>query len=134
MGRTALAVVGVLTVGSLAACGSKDFPNDPRPPAPIEVTAKVDAKRVTVSPNRFGAGLVTFTIANLSNSPVRFTINGTKKKVFSPEIQPGSPGSLKLQMNQGAYQASAGPGASAIPAAIKVGPERKTSQNKLLLP
>src|SRR5436190_24371560 len=123
----ALAIPAALSLG---ACGSSDFPNDPRPPAPIEVTAKIDSGQVQVSPNHFGAGLVTFTIANLSNSPVRFTLNGTKKKVFSPEIQPGSPGSLKLQMNQGAYQASAGPGASAIPAAIKVGPERKTSQNK----
>ena len=89
--RATLAALGVLVAGSLAACGSKDFPNDPRPPAPIEVSAKVDSKKVVVSPDRFGAGLVTFTVANLSNSPVRFTIDGTSKKVSTSEIQPGTP-------------------------------------------
>ena len=132
--RATLAALGVLVAGSLAACGSKDFPNDPRPPSPIEVSAKVDSKKVVVSPDRFGAGLVTFTVANLSNSPVRFTIDGTSKKVSTSEIQPGTPGSLKIQLRQGDYRATAGQGASARPAAIKVGPERATSQNKLLEP
>ena len=132
--RAALAVIGVLAAGSLGACGSKDFPNDPRPPAPIEVSAKVDSKKVVVSPDRFGAGLVTFTVANLSPSPIRFTIDGTTKKFSTSEIQPGSPAYLKVQLPQGDYRATAGQGASASPAAIKVGPERKSSQNKLLLP
>lgn len=130
----AFATLALLASGSLAACGSKNFPNDPRPPAPIEVSAKVTSKDVVVSPDHFGAGLATFTIANLSNSPIQFTINGTTKRVSSPPIQPSSPGSLKVQMKQGDYQASGGPGATAKPAAITVGPERGTSQNKLLLP
>jgi hypothetical protein len=132
--RVTLAVIGVLAAGSLGACGSKDFPNDPRPPAPIEVSAKVDSKRVVVSPNRFGAGLVTFTVANLSASPIRFTVDGTKKKASTSEIQPGAPGYLKVELPQGDYRATAGPGARAHAAAITVGPERKSSQNKLLLP
>jgi hypothetical protein len=126
--------LALLLVGSLVGCGSKSFPNDPRAPAPIEVSAKVDSRKVTVSPDRFGAGLVNFTVANLSNSPIRFTITSPGKHVSSPEIPPGSPGYLKLNMKQGDYRASAGQGAGATPAPIKVGPERKSSQNKLLLP
>jgi hypothetical protein len=126
--------VSMLAAGLLAACGSQSFPNDPRPPAPIDVTAKVDSNRVVVSPNSFGAGLVTFTVANLSNSPVDFTINGTKKSVSSGVIEPGAPGTLKVSLRQGSYRATAGPGAKAAPATVTVGPERKTSQNKLLQP
>jgi len=134
-GRQAgLAVIGVLAAASLGACGSKDFPNDPRPPAPIEVSAKVDSKKVVVSPDRFGAGLVNFTVANLSDSPIRFTVDGTTKRFSTSEIQPGFPGYLKVQLSQGDYRATAGHGASASAAAIKVGPERTSSQNKLLLP
>jgi hypothetical protein len=117
----------------LAACGSSDFANDPRPPAPIEVTAKVASGQVVVSPDHFGAGLINFTIANLSNAPVRFTLSGPKDAASGP-IQPGAPANLKLNLPQGDYQATAGQGGNAQSATVKVGPERKTSQNKLLLP
>jgi hypothetical protein len=133
-GRQAtLAAVGILAVVSLAACGSKDFANDPRPPAPIDVSAKVDSQKVQVSPQKFGAGLVTFTVANLSSSPIRLQISGPKK-ASSNAIQPGMPGSLQVQLPQGDYRVTAGPAARARPTTITVGPERKTSQNKLLLP
>jgi hypothetical protein len=129
--------LGLVAAGLLASCGSKSFPNDPRPPAPIDVTAKVDSKRVVVSPNRFGAGLVTFTVANLSNTPVDFTISGVsgaQKSVSSGVIEPGAPGSLKVNLKQGSYRATAGHGVKAAPATVTVGPERKTSQNELLQP
>ena len=134
-GRQAtLAALGILAAASLAACGSKDFPNDPRAPSPIDVSAKVDSQKVQVSPTKFGAGLVTFTVANLSDSPIRLEVSGTKKKAASQPIQPGMPGNLQVQLPQGDYQVTAGPGARARPAAITVGTERKSSQNKLLLP
>jgi hypothetical protein len=129
--------LGLLAAGLLGACGSKSFPNNPRPPAPIDVTAKVDSKRVVVSPNSFGAGLVTFTVANLSASPVDFTISGVsgaQKRASSGVIEPGAPGALKVNLKQGRYRATAGPGAKATPASVTVGPERKTSQNELLQP
>jgi hypothetical protein len=126
----ALAISAALTLG---ACGSSDFANDPRPSAPIEVTAKVGAGQVIVSPDHFGAGLVTFTIANLSDSPVRFTLSGPKDAASGP-IPPQSPASLKLNLPQGSYQATAGQGGKTQAATVKVGPERKTSQNQLLQP
>lgn len=131
--RAALAGLAALTAVSLTACGSKDFPNDPRAPEAIDVSAKVDSHQVEVSPTRFGSGLVTFTVANLSDSPIRFTLSGPKD-VASGSIQPGSPGYLNVKLPQGDYQATGGQGAQARPAKIVVGPERKSSQNKLLLP
>ena len=43
---SALAALALTAAG----CGSDDHPNDPRPPAPIEVTAKVDNDVVQVCP------------------------------------------------------------------------------------
>jgi hypothetical protein len=126
------AALGISAALSLGACGSSDFPNDPRPPAPIEVTAKVGSGQVQVSPDHFGAGLVTFTIANLSRSPVRFTLSGPKDAA-TPPIQPGAPASLKVDLPQGSYQATAEGGGNQT-ATVKVGPERKSSQNQLLQP
>ena len=133
-GRTRHALVAALAVSAaltLGACGSSDFANDPRPAAPIVVTATVASGRVDVSPDRFGAGLINLTIANLSDSPVRFTLSGPKDAA-TPPIQPGNPANLKLNLPEGSYQATAGHGGQTVP--VKVGPERDSSQNQLLQP
>ena len=130
--RAGFAALAVLASLALAACGSTDFPNDPRSPEPKEISAKVDSKRVVVSPKKIGAGLVVFTIANLSDAPVQFTVRGQKTEASTTEIQPGTPANLKINLHEGDYEASVGQ--SAQPATLTVGPERKSSQNRLLLP
>ena len=98
------------------------------------MSASVNSQQVRVSPDKFGAGIVDITIANLSDSPVRFSVSGPKtKKASTVEIPPGAPDSLKLNLGEGTYQASAG-SSKIKPATIKVGPKRPSSQNKLLLP
>jgi len=111
------------------------------------VAAKVDQRDVVVSPNHFGAGLVNFTITNFSDSPVRFTLSGPKNAASQP-IPPGGPidssesptpvtpstASLKVELPEGSYEASAGEGASAQPDTVEVGPKRPSSGNELLLP
>jgi hypothetical protein len=130
----AIAALAALAALSLGACGEEDFTNDPaRASASINVTARVDKREVVVSPDRFGAGLVNFTIANFSDSPVRFTLSGPKE-VASQPIPPGAPGSLKIELPEGSYEATAGQAASPQPATVEVGPARPGSQNKLLLP
>ncbi|TMK69145.1 MAG: hypothetical protein E6G48_09330 [Actinobacteria bacterium] len=129
--QASCAALAILAAPLLGACGSSDFANQPRPAPPIEVTAQVGGDHVVVSPDHFGAGLVTFTIANLSESPVRFTLSGPKHAA-TPPIQPGVPANMKLDLPQGSYQASAGQGAQSVP--VKVGPERTSSRNKLQLP
>ena len=128
----ALAALSVLVVGAIAGCGAKDFPNNPRTPVQLEVSARVDSQRVQISPSKFGAGIVNFTVANLSGSPVRFSVSGPKKS-STVEIQPGAPNYLKMNLSEGTYRATAGR-AKIRPATIRVGPERASSQNDVLLP
>ena len=140
--QTSFAALATLAAFSLGACGSEDFTNEPsRAAAPITVTAKVDQREVVVSPDHFGAGLVNFTIANFSDSPVQFTLSGPKNAA-SQQIPPGAPPSgqeptevnLKVELPEGSYEASAGEGASAQPDKVEVGPKRPSSRDKLLLP
>jgi hypothetical protein len=58
MRRTAATTpLAVAAVVAIAGCGtSSDYKNDPRPPSPIVLTASIDDQRVSVSPQRFGAG------------------------------------------------------------------------------
>jgi hypothetical protein len=131
--RLALLGASLLVVAIvLAGCGSSDFANNPRPPTPIEVSAKVDSKRVQVAPDSFGAGLVNFTVANLSGAPVTFNVSGPTEG-STTEIQPGAPDYLRINMKEGTYQVTASK-AKIKPATIEVGPERPSSQNKLLEP
>jgi len=127
LGASALLVAVVL-----AGCGSKDFANDPRPPTPIEVSAKVDSQRVQVAPNHFGAGLVNFTVANLSSSPITFQVTGPTSG-STDQIQPNAPDYLRLSMKEGTYHVKASKN-KIKPATITVGPERPSSQNNLLEP
>ena len=61
-------VLAVATVGGavlLAGCGSDNsYKNKLRPPEPINVTANVSDKRVSVSPTGFGAGPIVLIITN----------------------------------------------------------------------
>ena len=123
---------GALLAAVLAGCGAKDFPNDPRAATPIEVSARVDSQRVQIAPDHFGAGLVNFTIANLSGSPVTFNVTGPTKGATT-QIQPGTPDYLRMSMKEGTYRVTASK-AKVRPATIQVGPKRKSSQNVLLEP
>ena len=128
------AVLGLAVAG--AGCGEDDFPNEPRAAAPISVTAKVDPKKVVVSPREFGAGLVNFTVSNQSDDVIRLTLvgPGPEDNAESGEVPPNGVGSLKAEMSEGDYEISAGERSDAQPAQVTVGPARETSQNDLLLP
>jgi hypothetical protein len=127
---TGLSALAVTAVG----CGSEDHPNEPRPPAPIEVTARVDDKQVTVAPNSFGAGLVNFTISNQSEDTVQLTFDGERLQTASNPIQPNGVGGIKLDLEEGEYEVTAGTQSDAAPQTLRVGAERASSQNQLLLP
>jgi hypothetical protein len=127
-----LAVVASLAALAVGGCGAKSNPNDPRPAAQLEVSASVNPEKVQISPDRFGAGVVNFTVANLSGSPITFSVNGPQK-ASTTQIQPGAPDYLKMNLTEGTYQASVG-NSKIKPATIKVGPKRPSSQNQLLLP
>jgi hypothetical protein len=128
-----ITLAGVLAIG----CGGEeDFANDPRPAAPIVVTAKIDDQDVVVSPKKFGAGLVNFTISNQSEDPVRLTLVGPtpEDNQESGEIPPGGVGNLKAEVSEGDYEVSGGERSDSTPAQVTVGPERASSSDELLLP
>jgi len=130
-GRSAAA--GLLAASVLAAgCGAEEFPNDPRPPAPVELSAKVDDRKVTVVPDEVGAGLATFTISNQSDDAVTLAFDGPTD-VGSDEIPAGGVGALQFELETGTYEIEA-----SVPTisdgSMTVGPERPSAQNDLLLP
>ncbi len=131
--RAALAALCVVVASALTACGSGDFANDPRPPSPILVGVKVDAEQVAVSPENFGAGLVTFSVTNSAESPIRLRLSGPTT-VSSALIKPGEPGSLKAELPEGDYRASAVGAVTAADGTFTVGKQRPSSRDKLLLP
>jgi hypothetical protein len=136
--RAAASVAAAVLVAALVAsgCGSEDFPNEPRAPAPIEVTAKVDDRQVVVSPDEFGAGLVNFTVTNLADSTARFVVSdadGTQAATTG-DLGPGTVTTLKVAMDEGNYEASGGGHSDAKSAAIDVGEPRAPATNELLEP
>ncbi|HEY7121258.1 MAG TPA: hypothetical protein VH329_01745 [Solirubrobacterales bacterium] len=124
--------VALVTVVALAGCGRNDFKNDPRPPIPAEVSVKIARDGVAVSPKEFGAGIVNFTIANLTGRPGTLAIQGPVN-ADSSEIPPAGTGTIKVDMKTGSYEASVS-GIALRPFSFTVGSERPSGQNDLLLP
>jgi hypothetical protein len=124
--------VALITALALAGCGRDDFKNDPRPPVPAEVSVKIAKDGVAISPKEFGAGLVNFTIANLTTDPGTLAIHGPVN-ASSDEIPPTGTGTIRVDMRTGSYEASVN-GIALAPFAFKVGPERASGKNDLLLP
>jgi hypothetical protein len=132
-GRALVLPVAALVVAlAVAGCGRNDFKNDPRPPIPAEVSVKVARDGVVVSPNEFGAGLVNFTVANLTNQTGSLAIHGPVN-ADTDEIAPYDTQTIKVQMKSGSYEASVN-GIALRPFNFTVGPERPSGQNQLLLP
>jgi hypothetical protein len=138
---------GLACVGAgallLGGCGSKsDYKNNPRPPAPINVTALISPKSVSVSPARFGAGPIVVIVANQSDASQEVTFQNSSGAGAKPSksdvsqstlINPGDTGTLKLNVTQGAYQVKVG-NQDIRPATVTVGPRRASAQNQLLEP
>jgi hypothetical protein len=122
----------LVTALAVAGCGRDDFKNDPRPPIPAEVSVKIANDGVGVSPKVFGAGLVNFTIANLTTKPGTLAIHGPID-ADSSEIPPAGTDTIKVDMKTGSYEASVS-GIAVRPFSFTVGPERPSGQNELLLP
>ena len=55
---------------ALAGCGGsgEDYANKPRPAAPINVTAAINDKEISISPKTFGAGPVVIIVSNQTGS------------------------------------------------------------------
>jgi hypothetical protein len=134
-GTTVLVAAALLT-----GCGGDDddYANNPRPPAPINVTAAITDDGVTVSPPEFGAGPVVFIIANQTDDARKVTLeadtsSGPGIKQTTSPINPDGTASLKVDMKEGAYEMRVD-GAKVSAAQVKVGDSRESAQNELLQP
>ncbi len=132
MRRRCAAALIVLTAAGVAGCGSEDFPNNPRPPSAVELSARIDDGGVTVAPNKIGAGIAVVTVSNQSSDDVSLDFSGPSRAATN-EISSGGVGTLRLNLEQGKY--SVEPSVDGIPAGkLDVGAERSSAQNDLLLP
>jgi hypothetical protein len=126
-------------VASLAACGSENtaYKNDPRPPAPINVTAAITDQRIEVSPRRFGAGPIVLIISNQSSDAQAVTFEtgggGAGIRQTTSAINPAGTAQLQIDLRQGTYELSVGD-RSIRPASVRVGRRRASAQNELLQP
>lgn len=122
----------MLAALTVAGCGAEDHPNDPRPSAPIEISGKIDDKRVVIAPSRAGAGLAVVTISNQSSENMLLEFSGPSRGETS-EIAAGGVTTIQLRLKEGDY--SVEPSAPGIESGeLTVGPERPSAQNDLLLP
>jgi hypothetical protein len=133
---TALLVTAALALlGS--GCGD-DFKNEPRQPVPIELTGVIQPSKVTVSPNKVGAGPVAITISNQTDEAYTVLLEGASVREQVGPVNPRDTATIQTTVKQGSYEvrvASEGGGAVSIrPAELKVGAPRNNSNDKVLLP
>jgi hypothetical protein len=129
-----MAGIGLALIVGVSGCGEEDFKNDPRPPSPVELTAAIDKKAVSIAPSDPAAGLVVITISNQTEESTQLILDGPgDDDPTSGNIPPRGTGSIKAALEQGDYTASAANDAIK-PAPITVGPPGESSQNDLLLP
>ncbi len=133
MRRTRAAALLVVAAGVIAGCGSEDHPNEPRPPAPIELSARINDGKVVVAPSSVGAGLATITISNQASDEVELNFDGPGSDRQTNTIPAGGVSSIKLALDQGDYIVE--PDVSSIASgSLAVGEPRPSAQNELLLP
>jgi hypothetical protein len=131
-----LATAGVIAAG----CGgSSQFKNEPRAPQPIQLTGVIRDDKLTVSPNRVGAGPIIIIVSNQTQSAHTIRLSGPSADddTVGP-INPLDTAKLQKTLDQGSYTLKAG-SAKAVkheikPATLTVGAERKDSSDQVLLP
>ena len=130
-----------MALAVVAGCGGDDdYANDPRPPAPINVTAAITNQRVSVSPKRFGAGPIVLVISNQASTAQAVTfetdeLGGEQPgRTFSTTpINPRGTATLKVEVRQGDWKLGTKDGGIRA-ADVSVGKQRKSAQNELLQP
>jgi hypothetical protein len=133
--RVVVAGIGLALVVGISGCGEDDFENDPRPPSPVELTAAIDKKSVSIAPSDPAAGLVVITVSNQTEETTQLVLDGPgDDDPASGDIEPLGTGTIKTALEEGEYQAFAGNSETIEPAPITVGPPGESSQNDLLLP
>lgn len=136
-GGAAVLAAGVIVVLP-AGCGDKDFKNEPRPPVPIELTGVIQEAKVTVSPNKVGAGPILITVSNQTKSAHTLTLEGESVRERVGPINPLDTATIQKTLKPGNYEVRAGSSVAVAheikPATLKIGKQRPNSSDRLLQP
>jgi hypothetical protein len=127
-----------LAAAILAGCGEDDFKNEPRAPIREALTGVIQDDEVTVSPSKLGAGPVAITISNQTEAAHSITLEGRSTVDRAGPVLPGDTATIQKTLQPGSYEVKAG-SAKAVrkeirPAVLRIGKERKNSNNDVLLP
>lgn len=136
-GAIAILVAGTLSVVA-SGCGGEDFKNKPRPPVALQLTGVIQPKKVTVSPNKVGAGPVVITISNQTDEAHTVTLEGDTVKERIGPVQPEDTATIQKTLARGDYQVRAGSSVAVPkeiqPAKLTITNERRNTNNDLLTP
>lgn len=136
--RAASFLCGALCVVAVTGCGSEEFKNDPRPPRPETLTGVIRKDKVSVQPDRFGAGPIELTISNQTDEAHTVTLEGERLRERVGPINPLDTATIQTDPGPGTYEVRAGSAEAVLeeiePAILRVGEKRQDSNDELLLP
>jgi hypothetical protein len=134
----ALLSSGLIFALALGACGDDDFENEPRPPVPLQLTGVITDARVTVSPNKVGAGPIVLTVSNQTDDSHTIALEGEGIVERTGPVNPQDTATLQKTLKPGQYVVKAGsdsaPARGIRPATLVIGKPRKSASGELLLP
>jgi hypothetical protein len=147
MRRTTIGILATAMLIASGCGGSQTFANRSRPPIPINLTVYINDARVSVSPDSFGAGPVTFIVANGASRAESLQIQpagGSSTLADTGPIGPQATAQVRVDLSSGDYTVVTGSGGASAasqalrssiqPAHIHVGPQRPSAANDLLQP
>jgi hypothetical protein len=122
-----------------AGCGGgQHFENAPRPPSPVQLTGVIRDDKVTISPNRVGAGPIILLISNQTQQAHTITLDGGSVNETVGPINPLDTAKVQETLSQGDYEVKAGSKQAVKKeiksATLRIGRSRRSSSNELLLP
>lgn len=125
----------------VASCGEDDFENEPRPPVPKQLTGVITDERVTISPDDLGAGPVVITVSNQTEMSHTVTLESADGGNIREQVGPINPldtATIQRTLDPGRYTVRAGSEQAVereiSPATLRIGRERDSASDELLLP
>ena len=124
----------------VAAGAASDYANKPRPASPINVTAAISDKKISISPKTFGAGPIVMIISNQTDATQTLTLAdaGARRQQAGHQAvdRPDRPARHRDDEGRRARgrPTSSARGGGVKPASVEVGGDRKSAQDELLEP